>query len=130
LTIVALAPLIGCSGSHSPTNITNPEAGKIRLDVTGSAACGIVYWSIGPKDNYPDGTETTFPWRWIEPASPGDVVELEARNCCGGTCANPPCSIALTATVRWEGARLATATTTDVLTPSCTPASYIAVSVP
>jgi hypothetical protein len=121
---------VGCSGADSPESLINPEAGIVRLQASGTAACGVVYWSIGGENNYPDGTDVTFPWLLEREAASFDVVSLEARNCCGGTCDNPPCSLTLTASAFWEGTQIATATTTDFLYPSCTPAVLLSVSVP
>ena len=122
---------VGCGGSDSPENVVNPEAGMVRLQISGSAACGVVRWQVGTDDNYPDGTDVTFPWQLERAAASGDVVVLDARNCCGPTsCPNPPCALTITASVYWEGNAMATATTTDYLFPSCTPAAYVSVSVP
>jgi len=122
---------VGCGGSDSPENLVNPEAGLVRLQVSGTVACGVVRWQVGSDTNYPDGTDVTFPWQLERAAATGDVVVLEARNCCGPTsCPNPPCALTITATTYWEGNALATATTTDYLFPSCTPAAYVSVSVP
>jgi hypothetical protein len=130
LLVSVVAVMVSCNGSDSPKNAGNPEAGKVRLQAWGSAACGVVYWSIGAANNYPDGTGVTFPWRLEHSAASGDFVQFEARNCCGGTCANPPCSLTLTASSFWEGTRLATATTTDILTSSCTPAAFNSMTIP
>jgi hypothetical protein len=73
----------------------------------------------------------TFPWVFPHAAASGDVVTLEARNCCGPTsCPNPPCALTITASVLWEGNKIATATTTDYLFPSCTPVADVSTSVP
>lgn len=129
--VVAAIVTIGCGGSDSPNNIVNPEAGMVRLQVSGTAACGVVYWQIGNDSNYPDGTNVTFPWRLDHAAASGDLVVLDAQNCCGPTsCANPPCALTITASAYWEGNRMATATTTDYLFPSCTPEAYVSTSVP
>ena len=128
---IAAALSIGCGGSDSPENVINPETGKVRLDVSGTAACGVVFWQIGSDTNYPDGTDATFPWVLSRSAASGDVVTLEARNCCGPTsCPNPPCALTITASVFWEGGNIATATTTDYLFPSCTPVAFVSTSVP
>ena len=128
---IAALLIVGCDGSDSPEDLINPEAGMVRLQVSGTAACGVVRWQIGTDTNYPDGTDVTFPWQFEHAAASGDVVIFEARNCCGPTgCANPPCALTISASAYWEGNGLATATTTDNLFPSCTPAAYISVSVP
>jgi hypothetical protein len=128
---VAAALAIGCGGSDSPEKIINPDAGRVRLKVSGTAACGVVFWQIGTDNNYPDGTDVTFPWVFPHAAASGDVVTLEARNCCGPTsCPNPPCALTITASVLWEGNKIATATTTDYLFPSCTPVADVSTSVP
>jgi hypothetical protein len=129
--LLAAALAVGCGGSDSPRNVINPEAGTVRLEASGTAACGVVYWQIGADNNYPDGTDVTFPWVLSRPAASGDAIELEARNCCGpSSCPNPPCALTITASAFWEGGKIATASTTDYLFPSCTPAAFVSTSVP
>jgi hypothetical protein len=121
---------LGCDGSNSPTVVTNPEAGMVRMELTGNGCGGTVWWSVGSAGNFPDGEAVSFPWSLSVPGASGDMVNIEACESCEVQCPLPPCAVTLTTRIYWEGALLVAGSTTGSMGVGCWPPTDMQATIP
>lgn len=117
--------LTGCDDVPNTTNPINPEAGRVRLEVTGTSCSGVVRWDVAGTDNGVLGDPHDFPWTMSLDAESGDEVALQACNDC-----DRPGTVTITTSVYWEGTLLESSTRTGNSTLLCAPTSEVHVRIP
>jgi len=127
---LALFASLGCGGSNSPTVVTNPEAGMVRIELTGNGCGGTVWWSVGSAGTFPDGEAASFPWSVSVPGASGDPVNIVACESCEVQCPLPPCTVTLVTTIYWEGAVLVAGATSGAMGIGCWPITDRQATVP
>jgi hypothetical protein len=123
--------LASCGGSDASTMVTNPEAGKVRIAVTGTTCTGNVLYEVGGAGNGPFGSDVSFPWTVSIDADPGDAVSLLACNTCVvAGCPSPPCDVTITTSIYWEGSLLTQNTGVGPADVTCTPSASTSTTIP
>lgn len=128
LPLLIAALTLGCDDLPTSTLTDEPslEAGKVRLEVTGTSCTGTVRWEVGKEDNGSFGDNEPFPWTLLIDAESGDEVTLTACNRC--TTQSP---VTITTAIYWEGELLEAASNSG--TPAlllCGPSSSAEARVP
>lgn len=117
--------LASCDDVPNVTTPINPEAGRVRLEVTGTSCSGVVRWDVAGTDNGVLGDAQEFPWSISMDAGSGDEVSLQACNDCTAIG-----SVTITTAIYWEGTLLESATRTAPAGPLCSPSSDVDVVIP
>ena len=125
LLTVPVLFLAGCDDVPNTTSPINPEAGRVRLEVTGTSCSGVVRWDVAGTDNGVLGDPQDFPWSMSLEAESGDEVALQACNDC-----EQPGTVTITTSVYWEGTLLESSTRTGSSTLLCAPTSEVQVRIP
>ena len=128
--LLSLLVAIGCDGVSRPPVATNPEAGKVRLEITSSGCGGKVWWGVGSANNTSNGEKVSFPWSQSVSGRSGDYVFLSTCSSCDVQCGSPPCFVTLTTTIRWEGTVVATDHVGGTKGVDCSPESAVQATIP
>ena len=118
--------LASCDDVPNTTAPINPEAGRVRLEVTGTSCSGVVRWEVAGTDNGILGDPQDFPWSMSLDAESGDQVALQACN----DCDDARGSVTITTSVFWEGTLLESTTRTGQASALCAPSSDVEVTIP
>jgi|SoiMethySBSTD1v2_1073268.scaffolds.fasta_scaffold24386_4 hypothetical protein len=124
------AALLICASCDDVPNVgnpvpPNPEAGRVRLEVTGTSCSGVVRWDVAGSDNGILGDAHTFPWTFSMDAQSGDAVALQACNDC-----DMSGDVTITTSIFWEGTLIDSDTRTGPAGVLCSPSSQVQATIP